>query len=379
MKFVVSSSDLSSHLQAISKVLNSKNTMQILNEFLFDLQGDRLTMTASDSETTLTTSMEVNSAEGEGKIAVTARLLLDTLKEFPDIPLTFIINDKNLGLEIKTENGEYKFIGQSGDLYPSMPEMEENTQEVRLNSGVLLEGINKTLFCVADDSLRPIMNGILFDIQKEGKITFVATDAHKLVKYVNKTNSNSENLNENSNFVLPKKPATTLRNTLDKEPGEVVIRFDSKKIFFQFGDYSMICLQIEGKYPNYDAVIPQNNPYKIIADRQSAHDVIKRVSVYSNQASNLVKMDFENNIATVSAQDIDFSISAYDNFPVQFEGEPIKIGFRSDFLVEMLSTIKDEEIMFVLADPSTAGILLPTTQNEDEELLMLLMPMLLNE
>jgi DNA polymerase-3 subunit beta len=379
MKFVVSSTELLSHLQAISRVINSKNSLPILDNFLLHIEGNTLTMTASDIETTLITSMTVDNVEGDGKVAVVSRLLLDTLREFADQPLTFSINDSNLAMVITSANGSYNFIGQNGDEYPRMPQLLDESRVLTLPVTSLAAGISKTLFCTADDELRPVMNGVYFDIEKES-ITFVATDAHKLVRL--KTPLTSITLGEDEekvSFILPKKPATMLKNILPKESGEVEVKFDSKNAYFKLANYTMICRQVEGRFPNYNGVIPKQNLYKIIIDRSTFINALKRVSVFSNQASNLIKLDFQDNMIHISAQDIDFSISAEETINCQFEGEPIKIGFKSAFLIEILNNIDSSDVVLEITDPSRAGLMLPFENQTNEELLMLLMPMLLND
>lgn len=379
MKFVVSSTELLSHLQAISRVINSKNSLPILDNFLLHLEGKTLTMTASDIETTLITSMEVDNADGDGKVAVASRLLLDTLREFSEQPLTFTINDSNLAMVINSSNGSYNFIGQNGDEYPRLPQLQDDARVLSLPVSQLSSGISKTLFCTADDELRPVMNGVFFDIMKDG-LTLVATDAHKLVRY--KTTYNSATLAEEEekvSFILPKKPATMLKNILPKESGDVEVSFDSKNTYFKLLNYTMVCRQVEGRFPNYNGVIPKSNPYKIIIDRLTFLNALKRVSVFSNQASNLVKLEFIENQIHISAQDIDFSISAEETINCQFEGDPIKIGFKSAFLIEILGNINASDVILELADPSRAGLILPFENEANEEILMLLMPMLLND
>lgn len=379
MKFVVSSTDLLSHLQAISRVINSKNSLPILDNFLLQIEGNTLTMTASDIETTLITSMSVDNVEGNGKVAVVSRLLLDTLREFADQPLTFSINESNLAMVITSANGSYNFIGQNGDEYPRMPQLQDDARVLTLPVVSLAAGITKTLFCTADDELRPVMNGVYFDIEKEN-ITFVATDAHKLVRL--KTPLTSITLGEEEDkvsFILPKKPATMLKNILPKESGEVEVKFDSKNAYFKLSNYTMICRQVEGRFPNYNGVIPKQNLYKIIIDRATLLNALKRVSVFSNQASNLIKLDFHDNMIHISAQDIDFSISAEETINCQFEGDPIKIGFKSSFLIEILNNINSSDVVLEITDPSRAGLMLPFENDKEEDLLMLLMPMLLND
>ncbi|HJV77679.1 MAG TPA: DNA polymerase III subunit beta [Paludibacter sp.] len=378
MKFIVSSTDLLSHLQAISRVINNKNSLPILDNFLLQLEGKTLTMTASDIETTLITSMEVETADGSGKVAVASRLLLDTLREFSEQPLTFSINESNLAMVITSANGSYNFIGQNGDEYPRMPQLQDDARSLSLPVSTLAAGISKTLFCTADDELRPVMNGVFFDITAES-LTLVATDAHKLVRYKTSYTSASVEGEETVNFILPKKPATMLKNILPKESGEVEIRFDSKNAHFKLANYTMICRQVEGRYPNYNGVIPKSNPFKIIIDRVTLLNTLKRVSVFANQASNLVKLAFGGNQIHISAQDIDFSISAEETISCQFDADPIKIGFKSSFLIEILGNINATDIIFELSDASRAGLILPFENEANEEILMLLMPMLLND
>jgi DNA polymerase III subunit beta len=374
MKFVASSTTLLNHLQAISRVINSKNTMQILDNFLFKLEGNTLTLTASDLETTMITSLEVVDVEGEGSLAVAAKLLLDTLREFSEQPLTFDVNDENLALVITSENGQYNFIGQNADEYPLIPKLSETANSLKIDAATLNEGIQTTFFATADDELRPVMNGIFFDVKSECT-TIVATDAHKLVRYQN------ENVTGDGaySFILAKKAAGLLKNILPKETGDVTIRFDEKNLCFTLRNYTLFARQIEGRYPNYAGVIPVNNPYKVIADRPTLLNAIRRVSVFSNQGTSLVKLQIENNQIVISAQDIDFSISAEEKIACQFEADaPIVIGFKSSFLIDILTNLSSNEVVLELSDPSRAGLFLPFEQAEGENLLMLLMPMLLN-
>ncbi len=373
MRFVASSTALLSHLQAVSRVINSKNTMAILDSFLFQIEGTVLKITASDLETTMITSMDIADVEGEGSVAVTAKLLLDTLREFSEQPLTFDIDDENLAMVIYSDNGQYNFIGQNGDDYPRLPMMPESTSKMTLNIATLNDSIQSTFFATGDDELRPVMNGIFFDITPE-KMTVVATDAHKLVRF-----QNEEARGDSAySFILAKKAANMLRNVLPKESGEVLIRFDDKNICFTLPTYTLYARQIEGRYPNYSAVIPMNNPYKVIVDRILLLNAVKRVSVFSNQGTSLIKLHIENDQIVISAQDIDFSISAEETIRCQYEGEPLSIGFKSSFLIDIINNLASESIVLELSDPSRAGIFLPFEQSEGENILMLLMPMLLN-
>lgn len=375
MKFVVSSTDLLSHLTSVSKVISSKSTMPILDNFLFQLTKTDLTITASDLESTLITRMELENIEGEGLIAVPSRLLIDTLKEFPEQPLTFQVNNENYGIEIFSDNGKYTIVGQSGEDFPELPGVDEETATtITISPRVLLKGVEKTLFATADDELRPVMNGIFMELSPEN-IGFVASDAHKLVRY-RRSDANAE---IESSFILPKKPASLLRNLLPKEDFDVKLEFDNKNAIFTLTRFKLICRLVEGNYPSYNSVIPTHNPNKMIIDRVAFYNTVKRVSVFSNQASNLVKLNINGNQLVVSAQDIDFSISAVERLACEYEGEEIEIGFKSTFLLEILSNISASDVRMEMSDPSRAGLLLPAeTDEEAEDVLMLLMPMMIN-
>jgi len=375
MNFIVSSTDLLSHLQAINKVISSKNSLPILDNFLFQLEDKKLTITASDLETTLITSMILENVDGTGSIAIEAKRLLDILKEFPEQPLTFKIDAETFNIVVLSQNGKFSLIGQNGEDFPHLPIIKEDkVAEVELKSDVLLNGINKTLFATADDELRPVMNGIFIELSNDN-MTFVASDAHKLVRY-RRLDAQSET---SSSFILPKKPASLLKNILNKENSTVTLQFDDKNAFFILPNYKLVCRLVEGNYPSYNSVIPTNNPHKMIVDRADFYNTIKRVSVFSNQASNLVKLSINANQLTISAQDIDYSISAVERINCQYEGEDMEIGFKSVFLLEILSNLSTTDIALEMSDPTRAGILLPqANESEEEDILMLLMPMMVN-
>jgi DNA polymerase-3 subunit beta len=375
MKFVVSSSELLGHLQAISRVISSKNTLPILDNFLFNLSGNDLEITASDLESTLITRMKLENTDGDGTIALPARILLDTLREFSVQPLTFDINMSTMAVVISSENGKFNVVGQNGIDFPALPAIKKDKKfTFVINADVMLAGINRTLFATADDELRPVMGGIFIEASTD-KITFVASDAHKLVRY----QRSDAHADDNSSFILPKKPASLLKNILPREEGAVTVEFDDKNAFFNLSNYKVVCRLVEGNYPNYNSVIPKNNPRKITIDRVEFYNTLKRVSVFSNQASNLVKLQMKGNQVTVSAQDIDFSISAYERIKCLYEGDEIEIGFKSVFLLEILANIASQDVMIELADPTRAGLFLPAiSENESEDLLMLLMPMMIN-
>lgn len=375
MKFVVSSTELLGHLQGISKVISNKNTLPILDNFLFRIEDKNIEITASDLESTLITTMKLENVEGEGTIAIPARILLDTLKEFSDQPLAFEINSDTMAVVISSEKGKFSIVGQNGIDFPVLPAIREDKKfSFAIDANILLSGISKTVFATADDELRPVMGGIFVEAGSDG-INFVASDAHKLVRY-KRTDAKAES---SASFILPKKPASLLRNILPREEGSVGVEFDDKNAFFTLEEYRVVCRLVEGNYPNYNSVIPVNNPRRIVVDRIELLNTLRRVSVFSNQASNLIKLELTGNQIKVSAQDIDFSISAYERINCQYEGEEMEIGFKSVFLLEILSNISSTDIVIELADPTRAGLLLPAeAENDNEDLLMLLMPMMIN-
>lgn len=374
MRFDVSSTALLSRLQSIGKVIASKNTLPILDNFLFQLEGDKLTVTASDAETRLVTSVEVMNTQGSGLFCVSAKMLLEPLKELPEQPLTFDVNDANLEVFIHFQNGKYNFIGQKGDTYPQQKPLGEQAVEVVMDGQLLLNGISRSLFATADDELRPVMNGIYFDFHTDD-LTFVASDGHKLVRLRNL----SVQSEERASFILPKKPATLLKNLLAKEEGVVRLQFDDNNAYVHCANFEMVCRLIEGRYPNYNSVIPKENPFQVTIDRLSLLNALKRVSVFSNQSSSLIKLHLKDNLLTVSAQDIDFSTSAEERIPCAYEGDELSIGFKATYLIDILGNISSADVILQLADPSRAGLIFPSENEENEDFLMLLMPMMLND
>lgn len=375
MKFVVSSSDLLSHLQAISRVISSKNTLPILDNFLFKLEDNLLEITASDLESTFITRMNLENATEPGNIAIPAKILLDTLKEFPDQPLTFDISLDTLSITIISANGQFNIIGQNGIDFPQVPVIKDDKKtSLRINYEVLMNGINKTLFATADDELRPVMNGIFVELTGKS-LTFVASDAHKLVRY----RRNDVAPGTDASFILPKKPASLLKNILPKESNDILVEFDDKNAVFTLTNFTLVSRLVEGNYPSYNSVIPVDNPNVLTIDRLEFYNSLRRVSVFANQASNLVKLSVTGNQLTISAQDLDFSISAYERLNCQYEGDDLEIGFKSVFLVEILSNLSSGDVNFRLSDPSRAGIIVPVDNEvEGEDILMLLMPMMIN-
>jgi len=374
MKFIASSSALLSHLQAISRVINSKNTLPILECFLLKIEGVKLTATASDTETTLVTNLDLVESNGNGSFAIPAKTLLDSLRELSEQPLTIEIDENSLEVTIYYQNGKYKFIAQNGDEFPKMKDLKESNSTIEMPASILLNGINSTVFASADDELRPVMNGIVLDITPED-VTFVASDAHKLVRLRN----TSIHGDKKAMLIIPKKPASLLRAILPKETGKVIISFDESNVVFHLSNYTIFCRLVEGRFPNYNAVIPQNNPYKVLVDRVSFLNTLKRVAIFANQSSSLVKMVITNNQMELTTQDIDFSTSAEETISCQYSGERIHIGFKAQFIIDIVSNLNTQEIILELADPSRAGLFLPLQNEANEDLLMLLMPMLLND
>jgi len=373
MKFVVSSSLLHAHLQAISRVISTKNTLPILDNFLFELKDQQLQITASDLESTMITQMRLENASDNGEIAIPAKIMLDTLKEFSDQPLTFDINLSSMAVVINSANGKFTIMGQNAADFPQLPTIKaEKKSAAKLPAEVLLSGVSKTLFATADDELRPVMNGVYMEFEQNG-ITFVASDAHKLVRY----KRSDVQPGVEAAFILPKKPAGLLKNILPKAENEMEVEFDDKNAFFVLPEFQLVCRLVEGNYPSYNAVIPTQNPNKLMIDRLEFYNSLRRVSVFANQASNLVKLQLTGNQLTVSAQDIDFSVSAYERLTCNYEGDEMEIGFKSTFLIELLSNLGSQDIVMELSDPTRAGLILPATKESDsEDILMLLMPMM---
>lgn len=376
MNFVISSSELLNSLQTVNKVIKSKNTQPILDNFLFQLEDGVLTITASDLESTLSTKHQLENSNEEGSIAIDAKRLMDIIKEFPEQPITLNIDNETKNIDIITSNGKFSVVGIDAEDFPSPQKIKsEERKAFVFESDLMLEGINKAIFAVADDELRPVMNGIFIQISLED-IKFVATDSHKLVRYT-RTDIEVESENE---FILPHKPANILRNILPKENGNVALEVDSKNAIFSTENYTLVCRLIEGSYPNYAAVIPAENPINVVVDRLDFHNSLKRVSACSSQSSNLVRLDFAPNSTKVSAQDIDFSIAGHETINSVLEGNEITIGFKSLFLIEIINNLTTQEVTIELSDPARAGIIVPKDpENEHEDTLMLLMPMMINQ
>ncbi len=375
MDFVISSSQLLSHLQIVSRVVNSKNSLPILDNVLMSVEDGILKITASDLESTITTTLPLENYSGDGVIATDTKKILDVLKEFPEQPLTFNINTDDKRIDITSQNGKYTLVGVDGSDFPQASQLKaDKTISISISPDILYGGITSAIFATGDDELRPIMNGIFIELQESG-INFVATDAHKLVRYTRK----EVKAETESSFILPKKPANILKTILPKASDDVVLEFDEKNAVFTFGSIRLVCRLLEGVYPNYNSVIPRENPNKLVVDRVELYNSLRRIGMFASQSSNLVGLKINGNTLEISAQDMDFSISGKEVINCQYEGDEMEIGFKSNFLGEILSNISTPEVTIELSDPTRAGIILPKdNENPDEDVLMLLMPMMIN-
>ena len=370
MNFVISSASLLKHLQGISGVLSTSNALPILDNCLFEISEGQLTVSASDLETTMRTTMEVEAKEG-GKIAIPAKLLLDVLKNLPDQPCTFLVDMDTCAVEIAYDNGKSKMVGYNGDEFPRTPELE-NSSSIRVSGEIIANAINKTLFATGIDDLRPVMSGVFCQFSPEN-ITFVATDAHKLVRYT-RTDSQASG---SSSFILPKKPLNLLKTNL-KGDEEVQLDYNDSNAVFTFNDVVLICRLIDGKYPNYEAVIPKENPNVLTIDRVQFLSSIKRVSIFANKTTHQIKLKLAGSELALSAEDIDFANEANERLTCNYSGEDLEIGFNSRFVMEMLNNLESTEVRLEMSAPNRAGLLMPAVSNENEDILMLVMPVMLN-
>ena len=374
MKFTVSSSDLLEGLVSVSKVISNKPTLAILENFLFELDSNTLTVTASDGETTLRNSIPMETVSEVGRTAVPAKLLTDSLKEFPDLPLTFKTAEGESIMEISWASGASKIPCFDAADFPKLPEIGETSDTFDIAAASLLSGINNTIYATAEEELRPMMNGILFDLDTEIS-TFVASDAHKLICF----ELTGAKASQKSSFILHKKPAAILKSLLAKVEDNVHISFDSKNAFFQFNDNMLVCRLIEGKYPAYRTVIPKNNTTRMTIGRTDLLNVVKRIAVCSNQVSNQIKLKLSFNEVLISAQDLSFSMSAFENLPCQYDGEPMEIGFKASFLLEILGNLPYRNITLELADPCRAALIVSADEPDPvENIKALLMPVMIN-
>ncbi|GGK60324.1 MULTISPECIES: DNA polymerase III subunit beta [Flavobacteriaceae] len=371
MKFIVSSSQLLKQLQVLGGVINSSNTLPILDNFLFELNQNELKISASDLETTMSTTIDVES-DSEGSVAVSARLLLDTLKTFPNQPLTFKTEENN-SLEISSSHGKYDMAYFDGNEFPKAVSIQSPSTTV-IPGNVLSTAISKTIFAAGNDDLRPVMSGVFFQFSSEN-LTFVATDAHKLVKYTR----TDVTANDAAEFIMPKKPLNLLKGILGTVDNDVTIEYNDSNAKFTFDNVILVCRLIDGKYPNYDAVIPKENPNKLTVDRGTFLNSVKRVSIFSSKTTHQIRLKMAGTELNISAEDIDYSNKAEERLVCDYQGDDMQIGFNSRFLTEMLSNLNSNEVLIEMSLPNRAGILTPIDGVEEGEFItMLVMPVMLN-
>lgn len=374
MRFTTSSSALSSRLQTLARVINSKNSLPILESFLFEINNNQLRVTASDSENVMQSVIALDQSDGEGKFAVPSRTIIEALKELPEQPLSFDVDPVHFTAKIIYMNGLYNFAVQNAEEYPPVQPIPDGATVITMESNVLSDNINRSIFATAQDELRPVMNGIFFDLTSTN-LAIVASDGHKLVR-----NSNyAIKSDKPASFILPKKPATLLKAVLGKDGSDVVIKFNERNAEISFSDGILFCRLIEGRYPNYNSVIPTNNPNELTIDRKALLGALKRVLPFASESSQLIRFHLEAGKLELSSEDIDFATSAKENITCDYNGQPMSIGFKGSSLTEILSNLDSDDVEIKLADPSRAGIVVPVNQPENEDILMLIMPMLLND
>ncbi len=371
MKFIVSSTYLLKQLQVLGGVINSSNTLPILDNFLFELDHTKLIVSASDLETTMASSLDVES-DSKGSVAIPARLLLDTLKTFPEQPLTFVVEENNT-IEISSNHGKYALAYADGNEFPKAVALEDPSKTV-VTGDVLATAISKTIFAAGNDDLRPVMSGVFFQFSTEG-LTFVATDAHKLVKYTREDIKASQV----AEFIMPKKPLNLLKGILAASEDDVTIEYNESNAKFTFENSILICRLIDGKYPNYEAVIPKENPNKLVIDRTQFLNSVRRVSIFSNKTTHQIRLKIAGAELNISAEDIDYSNKAEERLTCDYQGDDMQIGFNSRFLTEMLNNLSSDEVQLEMSMPNRAGILTPIDGlDEGEQITMLVMPVMLN-
>ncbi|GAB3817446.1 DNA polymerase III subunit beta [Pontibacter rugosus] len=371
MKFIVSSSALLKQLSSINGVVTNNPVVPILENFLFEINNSTLTITASDLETSMITELPVEAKEN-GRIAAPARILLETLKNLPDQPVTFTIDEETYTIEISSANGRYKLSGENATDFPRVPSVQGGNA-IEIPSNVLARAINKTIFAVSTDELRPAMTGIFVQLHAES-VTFVATDGHRLLRY----RRSDIGTGQEASIIVPRKAFTLLKSTLPSEATVVRMEFNQSNAFFSFDNIRMICRLIDERYPDYENVIPVQNPNKLVIERSDLQSSVKRISIYSNKTTHQIRLKLSGSELQVSAEDLDFSNEANERLSCQYEGEDMEIGFNAKFLMEMLNNIDSNEITFELSTPNRAGLLMPIVNEEAEDVLMLVMPVMLN-
>ena len=378
MRFIINSQLFLKLLSALNSVISNNNTVPIIACFHLHLEDNILTIKATDLETTMVTRIELENARVEGidTIAVPAKLLLDMLKSLDDVPINFAVDPENYSIEISSGEGKYSLAGQNAETFPAMPEMKDTVQ-TSMPASVLVNAINKTAFAASTDEMRQQMSGIFCEMTPEN-VTFVATDAHKLVRY----RRNDIHSDESVNFILPRKPILQVKNILgaNKEEFDVTIDYNNTNVFFSFDNFLIICRLVDGKYPNYEAAIPKNNPNKLTIDRQTFLNTLRRVSLFANQSTHQVRLSIKERELEISSEDLEFSNKAHETIPCSYDGEPMEIGFNAKFLSEMITNLDTEQVLMEMSHPSRAGILFPITNGDeakDEDILMLVMPVML--
>ena len=370
MKFIVSSSALLKQLQQISGVINANTVLPILEDFLFEIEKNKLTVVATDLETVMKVHLDIE-AKDSGKVCIPAKILMDSLKNISEQPLTFSI-DKNFSVEITSDNGKYKVMGENPDNFPKEPAADD-ANSFTMSSSALVTAINKAIFAVSNDDLRPAMTGVFFELDKKG-ITFVATDAHRLVRYTRSDVS----CPKKDSFIVPKKPLSLLKSVLPSNSDELEVSYNSNHLFVKHKGTELVCRLIDARFPDYKVVIPFDNPYKLTVNKNDFQSALRRVSVFSNKSTNQVALTINGSELQLAAQDIDFSFEGNERMNCQYDGEDLQIAFNAKFLIEMLSAADTEEVTIELSTPTKAGIIKPTEKDENEELLMLVMPLMLN-
>ena len=370
MKFIVSSSALLKQLQQINGVIGSNNVLPILEDFLFEIETNKLTVVATDLETVMKIHLDIE-AKDSGRVCIPAKILMDSLKNLPNQPLTFDI-DKNFGIEITSDNGKYKVMGENPDNFPKEPPADD-TSAFTMTSHQLLTAINKTLFAVSNDDLRPAMTGVYFELDKKS-LTTVATDAHRLVRYT----LTEVSCPKKDSFIVPKKPLTLLKGSLPDNEDEISISYNNNHMFVNHGTVQLSCRLLDARFPDYKVVIPAENPYQMTINRQDFQSALRRISIFSNKSTNLVTLTISGSELQLTAQDIDFSQEGNERMSCQYDGEDITISFNARFLIEMLGSTNSEEVRLELSTPSKAGLIKPVETEENEELLMLAMPLMSN-
>ncbi len=370
MKFVVSSSSLLKHLQQISGVISSNTVLPVLEDFLFEINKNNLRVVATDLETVMKVETEVQSQESS-KICIPAKIIIDTLKNIPDQPLTFSI-DENYAIEITSDNGKYKIMGENPENFPKEP-TPDDTSSFTMKSTALVTAINKTIFAVSNDELRPAMTGVFFELSKDG-IQFVSTDAHRLVKY-NRTDVSCPSADS---FIVPKKPLMLLKNALPDNDDELTISYNGNHLFIKHASIELVCRLIDARFPDYRVVIPTKNPFNLVLDKQQFQNALRRINIFSNKSTNQVALSITGSELQLTAQDVDFSFEGNERMNCEYDGEDMQIAFNAKFLIEMLNAIETSEIRIELSSSTKAGLLKPTEQDSDEDLLMLVMPLMLS-